>query len=336
MVFLLIALCLSCALGCGHESAELADTPVRFDPGDIYVGDVPAFEEIPFEANLVNSADYPVNIKSIEVTCACTDARASAAVIPPGENVSISGRVRTGEKSQSFQHSLAVHIDDPRQPVAIVSIRGTTRRLITASSSAPLRLSPDFVNRTADSEIIVFTNNSPTAVKLQQPLSLPSGLSLKLPNMPLQPGASADVQIMASPVFPSSVTLKVRIPCSHPREKDIPVDVLIRPKSAIEVYPKSIRFGVSHKRDILSRKSVTLVMQGDSVTSLEPRKATLPEYLELNEDRIINPTTRQLSFTILDRFTERVLMSTIEIPVTAASSGGRAVIPIPVSGTLLD
>jgi hypothetical protein len=113
----------------GTASADVGAPPaghpkVRFVNPRYDFGEAEAGDEIEHTFPFENAGDAPLFLNRISSSCGCTEARASAQEIPPGQAGEIQATLRTQGLHGTVEKELVLETSDPQNPLVRLTISG--------------------------------------------------------------------------------------------------------------------------------------------------------------------------------------------------------------------
>jgi Protein of unknown function (DUF1573) len=103
---------------CAHAHAEL-----KWEQTVIALHAAPGDKQAVGHFQYQNVGQTPVHIRSADTSCGCTVARSQKNDVAPGEKGEITATFNIGERTGLQQKSITVKTDDPRNPVAVLTLK---------------------------------------------------------------------------------------------------------------------------------------------------------------------------------------------------------------------
>jgi len=311
-------------------SPPLDVSPPELDLGAIFVGD-----SVQFKIRLRNTSPQKLAFGLVRPSCSCGNVRIDRRQLEPEEEASLTGTFRGAGSAGPFRQSILVVLATPGEEQFLIPVRGMAKSRIAVSPQT-VRLRPDFAAGKPGSGTFLVENRSAQAIRLERPPRLPAGITLTLEKTALAQGESASISLVAgaNEVIPRSDT--IRLGCSHPAEKGIYLPVELAPVEEVSVNPSEIPLGVVPKRDLLARKTISVLFEGKLLAGCEVLGLKTPRYLSCAAGPETSPTRRLYLFIIEDKFEGSDLGGKIALALRHKVAGRDVTVEAPVSGFLMD
>jgi hypothetical protein len=310
--------------------AGLVLEPSRVNLGTIPVGSQPGFDVI-----LKNTGNGAIEVVDVQANCGCARVKVLSSVIKPGEETRLTGVVSAGGAPSVIRKTVTMHLKwAGRSNEVVVPISAEVVRTITFSPDT-VTVCPDFMGLKPHEQIWTVHNNWEQDIALYSVEGLPAGLVATIENKRLKPGESCAVRLVASSAFSTTIDVEANLLTSHPIESMVPLRVRVRPRGSVEVFPKTIHFGVISKNDILNRNKVSVLVKGESLTLFDVKAIECPSFLHLKAKTVAGENLR-LDLSLVDAFSGAKLEGAIRITLKLKDGQREHVIEVPVFGLLRD
>jgi len=144
-----------------------------------------------------NKGDAPLIIKSVRPSCGCTAATPSSSVISAGKVGEIKATFNSANFSGTIHKTVAVDTNDPVNPTATLTLRGTVTQLLQVEPRQ-LNLGQIKVNATVRNNLVI-TNRGKRTITIASVTSTLPHVEARTDRKILKPGESSTIVVSIGP-----------------------------------------------------------------------------------------------------------------------------------------
>jgi hypothetical protein len=209
----------------------------RFEVGSLVEGD-PVFHAISY----TNNGDADLVLHDVKTDCACTTVTVDKN-LPPGRSGKLELAIDTANQSGTIERKIALHSNDPLQPVMVLKI---AMEIAPAISVQPDRIFLDGFTGEVESASVTLTANRelPLDVKLDS-FHLDDGVNHSL--SPIKAGRSYRLAVTHSARAAGTTRGRLILATNYPMHPRIVIPVFCRTRDLVETVPDSLDFGILQK-----------------------------------------------------------------------------------------
>jgi hypothetical protein len=271
--------------------------------------------------HLKNTGDAPLHISNVKSSCGCTAAVVSESDVQPGAEARVLATLDTHRVAGRTTKVLSVYSDDPRVPVAALTLTGDVLSDLVLSPN-PVYLGRLRRGETVTREVVIRPGRPGGTAVVRALGGELSGLQTRLE---LAPDATQRLILALDPTVPlGRFSRELRLETTSPRQPVIVLPVFGSIEGDVVVLPSQLSFGVARAGASPERR---LLIRNRGLHPLRVRRVAVPDSFDYSLRTLEDGLEYQLSLKLRDDVRPGTVSGEIEI-FTDHPTEQRVVVPL--------